>query len=694
MNPYWAGWAVAMISLPATAGQSIHKGVLRMGGTIPGCLAALVILSLAPQSRWGFMVLVSAWIFFTTYMMIRSRNSVYFWNVAGFVCLVILLAGPTSSQNAFEHAVFRTVETAMGIVVYTLITVFLWPRNSAGAIKKASGELVATQAELFRVGGDVMAGRGTEEKLPGLHTKEVQQLGQLAQALQAEGSESYEVHEVRHLWEGLHGLSAALMESLDRWQAGLGDLARIDAKAALPDLPAFFGELDARFEEIQRLLGGSPPAREAHAVALTVDGTGLHGLSHLDRAALAVTRKELESLETLTRSMLDCARGLAGEFAETRSSEPISPPVATRRGSRLPVVDLDHLRGATFAAACTAGGFLIWIFFNPVGHDGWWQTAGTAAMAVGVTQQMRISMVVQPLALASAIGLAAYVFIMPQLSSFLGLGLLIFLCMFIACYFFSGLARFVGIVAILNEISVQNQQTYNFAAMANGFLFMVLVLFFVFAMSYMIRSARPEKAVLHLQARFFRSAEFLMSRMELEPGPAPSLVERWKAAFYRYEMKTLPQKLGVWGRTIDQKKFPNTRPEQVQALVTSLQVLVYRMEELLDAGSASGAEPIMRELRDDIEAWRQEIAKAFARWSDQPEAQPGDEQRDGLKAWVSGLEAKLGEAVERARGRVSEEEGEAFYRVLGGYRGVSAAAVAYAGAAGRIDWAQWREERF
>lgn len=303
-------------------------------------------------------------------------------------------------------------------------------------------------------------------------------------------------------------------------------------------------------------------------------------------------------------------------------------------------------------------------------------------------------MLVQPLALASALGLAAYVFIMPQLSSFLGLGLLIFLCMFIACYFFSGLARFVGIVATLNQISVQNQQTYNFAAMANGYLFMVLFIFFVFAMSYMIRSARPEKAVLHLQARFFRSAESLMSRMELESGPAPSFVERWKAAFYRYEMKTLPQKLGAWGRAIDPKKFPSTRPEQVQALVTSLQVLVYRMEELLDAGGASGAEPIMRELRDDIEAWRQEIAKAFARWSDQPEAQPGDDRRQRVEAWWTRMETRIGEAVEGSRGSVSEEEGEAFYRVLGGYRGVSAAAVAYAGAAGRIDWAEWREERF
>jgi hypothetical protein len=32
--------------------------------------------------------------------------------------------------------------------------------------------------------------------------------------------------------------------------------------------------------------------------------------------------------------------------------------------------------------------------------------------------------------------------------------------------------------------------------------------------------------------------------------------------------------------------------------------------------------------------------------------------------------------------------------LLGGLRGVSEASVAYAGIAGKIDWLQWREEKF
>jgi hypothetical protein len=112
--------------------------------------------------------------------------------------------------------------------------------------------------------------------------------------------------------------------------------------------------------------------------------------------------------------------------------------------------------------------------------------------------------------------------------------------MFVVCYFFSGIGRLAGMIAVLTMIAVQNQQTYNFAAMANSYLYTLLGLAFVFAMSYMVRSPRPEKAVLHLVGRFFHSAELLISRMAREPGRTPALMERWKSAFYQHEMKTMP----------------------------------------------------------------------------------------------------------------------------------------------------------
>ncbi len=215
-------------------------------------------------------------------------------------------------------------------------------------------------------------------------------------------------------------------------------------------------------------------------------------------------------------------------------------------------------------------------------------------------------MLIKPIGLAAASACGAYVFIMPQLSTFVGLGGLLFVCMFITCFFFTGLARLAGIIGIINEISVQNQQTYNFAAMANGFIFLLFIFVFVFAISYMLRSSRPEKAVLHLLGRFFRSAEFLVSRAGRQ-GPGGRL-RSWsggRSRFYRHELHTLPAKLGAWGRAIDRQQFPAaTHPNRFQGLLTSLQTLVYRTEALLDAGGDQQTESLVQAMGEDIQAWR------------------------------------------------------------------------------------------
>jgi uncharacterized membrane protein YccC len=694
LNPSWAVITVAMIALP-TAGQSIQKGFNRLVGTVPACLVAFFIMGVAPQNRWLFIALACAWILFTTYMMLRSTSHGYMWNVMGFVCLVILLTGPSSSASVFQHAVFRTVETMLGIVVYTLVTVFLWPQTNAGAIRKAAGALVATQSGLFRAVRDATMGQDTKQQLQDLHAQEVQQLGQYTKALQAEGSESWEVHEVRPLLEQLQGLATGVMETLDRWQSGIGELATIDMDAVLPGLQAYFAELDQRFQEIRGLLDGSPAGHEPAAVSLGIDADAVRALSQLDRAALALTKKELESLESLTASMLRCVRDLTGESAGSGAATPASSDDGSAHAPWLPVVDLDHLKAAVFAAMTVGALFLLWIFVNPPGHAAWYQFGGSAAMGIAAIPQVRMIVIVKPFVVAFALGLAAYVFIMPQLSSFLGLGVLLFVCMFISRYLFTGIAQLAGSMGILNMMSVQNHQTYNFAAMANAFLFTVGALVVVFGFTYLRRSPRPEKQVRSMLRRFFRYAGHLIAGMTAEVEGGRTWFQRWKSEFYRHELRALPGKIGAWGKAINPKHFPDISPQDVQALVTSLQTLVYRIEELLEVGDAPQAESLIRAMGEDLEAWRAGVEATFAGWSTSDETEPAAALRERLTTWRAGVEKRIGEVVQQTGTEtISGRDAESFFRLLGGVRGVSEATVAYAGVAGTIDLAHWREEVF
>jgi len=88
-KPMWAGFAVAFCSL-SSFGQSMNKAALRMMGTVVGALMALALFVFFIQDRWLFMLALSFWIAFCTYMMGGTKNQ-YFWHVCGFVCVIFCL---------------------------------------------------------------------------------------------------------------------------------------------------------------------------------------------------------------------------------------------------------------------------------------------------------------------------------------------------------------------------------------------------------------------------------------------------------------------------------------------------------------------------------------------------------------------------------------------------------------------------
>ena len=107
--------------------------------------------------------------------------------------------------------------------------------------------------------------------------------------------------------------------------------------------------------------------------------------------------------------------------------------------------------------------------------------------------------------------------------------------------------------------------------------------------------------MLRLLDRFFRSAEFLMSRKEPGLGRV-SRLERWRIAFHQHQLRSLPARLASWGKAIDPKRFPANSPDQIHALVNSVQTLVYRLEQLLETGTIYRAEPLSPELRARVQA--------------------------------------------------------------------------------------------
>ena len=689
-NPKWAGFAVALISLPM-AGQSLNKGALRMTGTLAAVVAALMFSGLFPQDRWWLLTCLSLYLAVCVYMLTGKKDQ-YFWFVGAFVTLVIMVNTGGTSEGTFSIAMTRAQETGMGIFVYTLVSVFLWPRSSLGALKEASGKLFATQGRLYRTYRELLVGQGTAEDSRPLRLQEAELLPRFGQMLQAAESDTDEVFALRHRWRHFHHLSKNLGEALERWRQSFPEVQPLNLTELLPNLETFYSELDLRFEETERMLGGEAPVRSSQAITLAIDKVKIRALPHIQRAAVAVTKTHLERLEGLSRPLFDCVRDIKGYGQQVS----ISPEEEVPHGGI--AIDPDRFMSAVRIVVHLWIAFLIWVYVDPPGHASFVQmsvTLGMAALMVGVSA----STMVLPFTVGSACVGVLYVFVMPQLSGYTELALLLFGWTFVTYYLFAqprqGMARLGAIIPFLAFTGIQNHQSYSFSGFANSTGMLLLGIFLAVATEYIPGSPRPEKAFLRLLARFFRHSEFLMSRLALDWGHKRRLVGHWKTAYYHNDLLELPPKLAKWGQRIDYRTFPNNSPEQVQALVTSLQALAYRIKALVDARQYPEAEQLVRQLHDDLRSWRIRIENLFHRWSENPTAMPVGDLQERLAAKLARIEVRVEETRSLAQeGELTDEDYANFYRYLGGLRSLSEAVVEHAQLVRRFSFAHWREARF
>lgn len=115
-RPFWAGLAVAVVSL-SSIGQSINKAAFRMFGTLLAMVVSLTVIALFAQQRWAFILFLTAYAAFCTYMMSGSKRA-YFWQVSCFVAIIICVDSGTDPVNAFDTAILRFEQTGLAILVW------------------------------------------------------------------------------------------------------------------------------------------------------------------------------------------------------------------------------------------------------------------------------------------------------------------------------------------------------------------------------------------------------------------------------------------------------------------------------------------------------------------------------------------------------------------------------------------------
>ena len=689
-KPFWAALTVATASVLST-GQSLGRATMRALGTAVGAVASLALIALFPQERWWIIFCLSLFLSFCAYMM-TGKSYQYFWFLVALTGMLIMVtAAPITSQSAFTAAVMRTSETALGALVYGLVAVFIWPLLDAGGLNDSARKLVANQAKLYRSYRDRMSGRGAAEDSPPLRTAEVQLLAQVAQALSSAEVDSPEVREVRHQWRRFYQQLTALREALDLWLQAFPEIQPLNLPRLLPNLEGLYAELDLRFDQIEQMLVNQAPSHMPQVITLAADKAEMQALSRLQQAAVGVTLARLKNIERLTRSMFECFADIRGYTGQ--DTEP--DPETTRRSG--PTFDPDRFRPIIIVVVTLWVGFFLWIYVNPQGGQGvvLLAVANALVYVLVFTKAPYISALdwLQWWGFGTVLAGLLYFLVMPHLSSFAELAVMIFAANF-AIYYLLGkpeqvLARMLGTAAFAVCLIIDNQQTYSFSSYVT-FVFMVMGGAAVAAgTKYLLQvSPGPEKDYLRLRSRFFQRGEAVMARLgpDWERGK-----QHWLLSGYLNDLLGLPQKLAMTAQFIDYRTFPQNKPEAVQALTTNIEVIADKISMLVKARGSFQVEQLGRQLQEDFRSWRTALEALFQRWAENPTAEPADD----LRGRLTKIETRIAQTFAAAgEGQVSDEAYENFYQLLGSYRDLSEAAVGYAQLAHGFKRAQWQEARF
>src|SRR5215469_15902958 len=265
-HAYWAAFTVAFCSL-STVGESLNKGLLRLSGTFLGGVAAITLIALFPQDRWLFLIGMSIFTGFCTYMMFGTSRS-YFWNVAGLSVPLLALAGGSNPLNDFQTVLLRGEETALGLVSYSLVWLLIWPTSTREAFEDAVRRLVAAHRQLTARYLAPTISETPDAGAEALRRQSTQGLTRLGGLLDGAEIDSYDVWETRHAWRGLIHRLSQLTSASERWRLSLAEVRELDLRWLLPELPEFAAGLDHRLAQIGRMLEGHSPERGPAPVPL------------------------------------------------------------------------------------------------------------------------------------------------------------------------------------------------------------------------------------------------------------------------------------------------------------------------------------------------------------------------------------------------------------------------------------------
>jgi uncharacterized membrane protein YccC len=696
----WAGLAIGMTAIPG--GMSFNKAILRMLGTVCAVSVCFFLLGNFIQSRWLFIAVLSGFVGVCTYNFMQDVKYSYFWLVSAFTSVIISFFGANMGvvdpASYFNLGMLRAQETGLGIMVYALISLLLWPINSYKRLQGAQQQLIRQAERCFGQHWAMLTGAKIDDDMRDNVSALQAATNQFNDVLRAAVIDSARVTEQKQHWQMFAEQTGHLQDLFARWYQYALDVRELSLSELFrqPELEQQFVQ---RLGMVNRLLDGEvlPPAGEALSFSLDNEAvakltlfqqTTLHSMSTLLEEVSATVERLLRLSVVLSPAEQPSQDETEAELARTAPAKPVK--------QRFFLPDIEALTAGMQAALRIWLSFLVLIYFPELvgGSPMLIVMATSIGMSASLMPQIslvKIGMIVLSMVLVAT---TIYVGILPALTDYWQLALLLFVLVFAICYQFyrpaDSAIRLIAMAMLVSVISVTNPQSYNFVSILLIIVAICMALLLIFFVLNIPFSNRPERVFVRMMRRYFRRSYQLLSLPHERPDGWGGYWWHWQQSYCLYELRTLPIKMMPWSRCLP-PDLTQGNPARFGSVLLILQGFTRDLELLSSArhdwyfGQRS---PFNRHLRQ----WRQALLERVGHLARVSLVEV--DNADVFEQTLKQIEQRADRDMASHATSYSESQRQQFYTLTSALRGVTQLLAYYSTQMQGVDTARWREARF
>ena len=566
--PLSQGWAqaqtaaitVMLIAAIGSVSESILKGAMRVVGTVIGAIIGMTLIALFPQERMLYLLSLSIIVTIVLYILRAYKGDPTIFMLTAMTMMMVFKNGEV--DDVLIYGLDRTYMTIFGIMVYTMVGIFLWPVKMEDATQESASSLSASQLELFKHRDAVEVERS--KLLSSLLEKETV----LSTATKDTGSTDIDLsqwHSLVHHYKNINAqLTLLALHDKEPYSEYITSF--------IPNYAVLEREIEVLFEQIQNVWSEKKQIAVPPMLEVIYKTEEIRKLSHLERASLVSMMQDIKTLHEELRLLAIKLNSVHSTMPTVFNTDNIP------ENSRFLWGDIEHLKGALVSFIIFWVATLFWITMNPPGGF-IIVTLATALSVLTTFTPIKPSMLIVVFTLSFVFATVMYITVLPYLHYAWELGLFIFFYSFISFYLVNSKMTIFFLLGLFT-FNITNVMYYDFNIFMLILMMFYLFLFLLHIFYYVPFSTKPERLFCHTKNRFFMLSSILMDRARKREEGKEGMLLRSMEKYAELHLVFTVKSMQLWASKINTEYFDKIDKETLVTFTKECEKFAYLVELL------------------------------------------------------------------------------------------------------------------